>query len=108
MLDAISILRVLALLLEGRANCLCSVLIVDNSHITALELRSDDSKNNNISVDASKENTDNFAVVVSLRLVKGRQRELLADLSLDGGTCAGCKVAKLVSGTDDEGSESTG
>jgi hypothetical protein len=106
MLDAISILRILTLLLEGRAKRLCSVLIVDNSHITTLELGSDDSKNNNISVDASKEDTDDLSVVVALSLVKRRQRELLADLGFNGGTCAGCKVAKLVSGTDNKGSES--
>lgn len=72
-LNAIGEFGVLALLIIGALmQCLCGVLVVNNSHVTTLELRTDESKNDDIGVHTAKEDTDDLSVVVSLNLVDGR------------------------------------
>ena len=104
-----TIFRVGTLLVVGvLVKCLYHVHVVNDSHVTTLELRTDESKDDDIGVHAAEEDTDDLSVVVPLNLTSRRQRELLTDLGLNGRTCTGSKVAELVSSSDDEGSEGAG
>lgn len=90
-------------------NSLLGILIVADVKLAAQVLGSEKGKKQGICVDAAHEDADNLAVVVALdALFGGRQWELLAETSFDGGRCRGDQVTELVGSTDDKGAECTG
>lgn len=105
----IKLLVVHSLGLVVPASHLGGVLVVGHIEALAKLLGTQEGQDEDVGVDAAHEDANDLAVVVALGARGGGwQGEALANGCLDGGRGRRHQVTELVSGTDDEGSESTG